>query len=96
VSKGHEKTIVLRKSNIRYTGRVRFVELPPAEYCVRPQRFKPRDELDVAARFAMPKGGAERPSSFGGITTMRDAFFNVRLELFVDFAIQTIAAKNVG
>ncbi len=46
--------------------------------------------------FALAQRGAEGPAGFGGIAALLDGFLDVRLELFVDFAAQAIAAKNIG
>ncbi len=73
-----------------------LLELPPAEDGVGAQRIEPRDEPDVAALFALPQRGAKRSARFGGVAALLDRFLDVRLELFVDLAAQTIAAKYIG
>jgi hypothetical protein len=67
-----------------------------AENRVGAQRVEPRDDSDVAALFALPQRGAERLPRFGGVAALRERFLDVRLELFVDLAAQTFAAKHIS
>jgi hypothetical protein len=69
--------------------------LPPAENRIGAQRIEPSDKPDVATLLSQSQGGAERSPCFGRVAALLDRFFDMRLELFVDLAAQTIAAKYI-
>jgi hypothetical protein len=70
--------------------------LSPAEGHIRPQRIEPRDETDVAALVAGSQPRPEGQACFVRIAPVFDGLIDVRLKLFVNFASEALAAKNVG
>ena len=72
----------------RRGGHLALLDLPPAEDSVGAKRIEPWEQADIAALFALPQRGAEGPASFRGFAAMLDGFLDVRLELFVYFAVQ--------
>jgi hypothetical protein len=83
------------RKNGRGGGHLAFHNLTPAEDGVGAKRIEPPDEPDITALFALPQRGTERLPSFGGIATVLDGLFEVRLNLLVDLAAQAIATDYI-
>ena len=70
-------------------------ELPPAETYIGEKRLKPSDNANAVAGLAGMQRAAECTARFFRITSGGDGFFNVRLQLFVDLAIQALAEHGI-
>ena len=77
-------------------GHLAFHDLAQAEDRIGTERIEPHDELEVAALFAMPQQRAEGSTGFVRIAAPGDGFGDMRLELFVDLAVQAVPAKQVS
>jgi hypothetical protein len=53
---------------------------------------RPRGELDIAAFFAHPDRGAECAADFARVAAALDGFVDVRLQFFLDLAVQAVSA----
>uniref|UniRef100_Q01ZN7 Uncharacterized protein n=1 Tax=Solibacter usitatus (strain Ellin6076) TaxID=234267 RepID=Q01ZN7_SOLUE len=76
--------------------RLSFEKLPPAENCIGAQRFDPRDEPDIAAPLAVRQCGAKRAPSLARVSSFRNCFRDVQLQLFLDLPVQPVPAKAIG
>jgi hypothetical protein len=84
-----------KRQNCRSRSDLSFHELPPAENGIGAERIEPWGNQQVAARFAVLQRGAKSSAGCCGVVAVLDRFIDVRRELFVEIANQTIAAKDI-
>ena len=82
----------------KHSGRGRDLvaaELPPAETYIGEKRLKPSGSANAVARLALAQYRTEGAACFVGVASRGNGFFNVRLQLFLDLAIQALAAHGI-
>ena len=70
-------------------------ELPPAESYIGEKRLKPSGNTNAVARLALAQYRTEGAACFVGAASRGNGFFDVRLQLFLDLAIQALAVHGI-